>query len=98
MELDQIRQQIDQIDDQLVALYLKRLGLVAEVARCKDEADAAIDNPVREKAIIYRLTKDIADDNRKLYVKDLYGCIFTASKSYQSALLHRTSPTAERSA
>ena len=96
MELDQIRQQINQIDDQLVALYLKRLGLVAEVARCKDEADAAIDNPVREKAIIYRLTKDIADDNRKLYVKDLYGCIFTASKSYQSALLHRTSPTAER--
>ena len=96
MILEQIREQIDQLDDQLVALYLKRLDLVAEVARCKGETDAAIDNPLREKAIVYRLTKDIEDDNCKLYVKDLYGSIFTSSKSYQSALLRRTSPTAER--
>ena len=96
MELDQIREQIDRLDDQLVSLYLKRLELVAEVARCKGKTDAAINNPVRENAIIYRLTRDIADDACKMYVKDLYSSIFTSSKSYQSAILNRTSPTAER--
>jgi chorismate mutase/prephenate dehydratase len=79
-----------------VALYLERLSLVGEVARCKADTDAPISDPVREKSIIYRLTKDIADDDCKLYVKDLYENIFTASKAYQSALLHRTSPTALR--
>ena len=96
MNIDEVRKQIDSIDDQMVALYLKRLRLVAEVARCKSAADAPINDPTRENAIVYRLTKDVADDDCKLYVKDLYGSIFTASKSYQSALLGRTSPTAQR--
>ena len=96
MDIQQIREQIDQVDDQIVALYLKRLALVADIARCKKDGDMAVDNPTREKEIIYRLTKDVEDDSRKLYVKDLYTSIFTTSKAYQSALPGRTSPTAER--
>lgn len=93
--IDDIRQKIDEVDDQMVALYLKRLALVGEVAHSKAATHSPINAPVREKAIVYRLTKDV-EDPFKLYIKDLYASIFIASKAYQSTLLGRTSPTAER--
>lgn len=94
-KLEQVRQQIDAIDDQLVALYLQRMQLVREVAQCKATTGSPINAPVREKAIVYRLTKGL-DPELQLYVKDLYTCIFTSSKSYQSVLTGTTSRTAER--
>ena len=93
-DLTSIRQQIDAIDDQMVALYLNRLELVGEVARAKAQSGAAVDDPNRERAIVYRLAKDVPDDNFKLYIDQLYSAVFTTSKSYQRSLLGVDSPTA----
>ena len=96
MDITNVSQQIDDIDDQIVSLYLERLALVGEVARCKADTGAPVYDAAREKAIVYRLTKDVPEDEFKLYVKDLYDSVFTSSRAYQGGLLHRTSPTAER--
>ena len=91
-KLDEIRKEIDVIDDELVALYLKRMETVRRVAEAKTDENIAVNNSERENAIVYRLTKDVSDD-MKLYVNELYKSIFHTSKSYQSSLMNRTSPT-----
>ena len=95
MQLQQIRQQIDQLDNQLVVLYCQRLALVQQVAAAKAETGINVDDPVREQQVLYRLTKDLPDQ-QKLYVQQVYNAIFTTSKACQSALLSQSSEAAER--
>lgn len=95
MELQDIRQQIDAIDDQLVALYLRRLALVREVASAKAQTGRPVDDPVREQQVLYRLTKDLPDQ-QKLYVRQVYTAIFTTAKSYQSTVMRLDAPIADR--
>ena len=82
MELQEIRNKIDSIDDQLVSLFINRMHLSAEVAAYKAEWDLPIYVPEREQQILDALSvkagQDMADD-----VRDLYATIFRLSREYQ---------------
>ena len=47
-DLSQIRKEIDSIDDELSALYAKRMELVKEVAESKAQTKKATSDPERE--------------------------------------------------
>ena len=87
-KLDELRQQIDAIDDQLVALFLKRMDVVRQIADAKADACIAVKDSGREDAIVSRLTKD-APDKMKPYICDLYKTVFSTSKSFQSTLMKK---------
>ena len=55
MTLDDLRTQIDGIDDTLLKLYNKRMELVHEVGELKNTTGAPIYRPEREQAILNRL-------------------------------------------
>jgi chorismate mutase/prephenate dehydratase len=55
MTLDELRVQIDRIDDTLLELYNERMELVHQVGELKNTTGAPIYRPEREKAIINRL-------------------------------------------
>lgn len=55
MTLDELRVQIDRIDDTLLKLYNERMELVHQVGELKNTTGAPIYRPEREKAIINRL-------------------------------------------
>ncbi len=55
MTLDELRVQIDHIDDTLLELYNERMELVHQVGELKNTTGAPIYRPEREKAIINRL-------------------------------------------
>lgn len=93
-KLDELRKQIDAIDDELVKLYLKRMDVVRGVAEAKANSDTALSDSAREDAIIYRLSKGVPDQ-MKLYIKELYKAVFHTSKSYQATLMDKSSPTAD---
>ena len=57
-DLTEIRQQIDQIDQKMLALFKERMGCSAEVAEYKRGTGKAIYDPVRERQKIDALTKD----------------------------------------
>ena len=82
MELEELRKKIDVIDDELAALYQKRMELSKLVAQVKSEKGLAVQNVLREKEIINRVTAD-ADDEMKLFVKQLFETLFETSKAYQ---------------
>ena len=55
MTLDDLRAQIDEIDDTLLKLYNKRMELVDKVGALKNTTGAPIYRPEREQAILNRL-------------------------------------------
>ena len=55
MTLDELRQNIDEIDDTLLELYNQRMDLVHKVGELKNTTGAPIYRPEREQAILNRL-------------------------------------------
>ena len=92
MELKKLRDEIDNIDDQLAVLYKKRMEIARAVAEVKKENNTPIENSVREKEIINRVTSEMPDDI-KLYAKEVFTTVFSTSKAYQSQMIDMTSKT-----
>ena len=59
MNLDEIRNEIDTVDDELTKLFYKRMKLAAEVAEYKKENAMGVYDPARER-------KKLADISAKL--------------------------------
>lgn len=57
MTLDDLRRQIDAIDDQILALLQQRADVVAEVAQAKHSLQAPAYDPERERSVLDRLVK-----------------------------------------
>ena len=55
MSKENIRAEIDKLDDQLVELYLKRFDLVKEIAKIKEENGQPVSDPAREREILKRV-------------------------------------------
>ena len=91
MVLQEIRNRIDAIDDELVQLFARRMDCSREVALAKQQSARPIRDHARERAIVNRLTA-AAGDGLAPYVRALYAQIFDLSRSYQSALWERHSP------
>ena len=81
--IEELRQQIDKIDDGISDLYIERIKCAEEIGKIKAQSNVGVSVPDREKQIINRITKK-ADDEVKVYLKQLYENIFFQSKAYQS--------------
>lgn len=95
MELQDIRRNIDAIDDGLVKLFAQRMECARQVAEAKQQTGKPIRDHARERKIVNRLTAQ-AGDAYAPYVKALYSHIFDLSRSYQSALWERRSPLEQK--
>ena len=73
--LQDLRKEIDSIDNELIALLNKRMNIVKKVGEFKNDSDAPIYRPEREKSIIERLTK-ISESEKGLLTKEGIEAIF----------------------
>lgn len=83
MELNELRNQIDEIDQELVKLFVKRMSVSSKVADCKKANNMPIHVPAREREIL----KDVAEKagpEMANYARVLYSLMFELSRSYQS--------------
>ncbi len=83
MDLNEIRKDIDKIDEQLVELFRDRMALSAKVADYKKENNMPIHVPSRERAILQAVAQK-AGDEMSDYTRALYSMIFELSRSYQA--------------
>lgn len=90
MELYEIRQKIDKVDDKIAGLYTERMELCKEIALEKNRNNVAMENTLREKEIINRVTGAMTDDI-KLFGKQVFTTMFDTSKAYQSRILNARS-------
>lgn len=91
MELSEIRKQIDEIDQVLVAKIEERMKLSEEVAKTKMEKNLPILNSAREREIIANLTEGKSEEMAE-YIKILYTTLFDCSRSYQAGIMFKESP------
>ena len=78
MDIKELRSRIDGIDEELVALFLRRMAVSAQIGAYKKERDLPIFVPEREQEKL----ADVAE-----YAKRLYDTIFTLSRDYQDEVL-----------
>ena len=83
MEISDIRAQIDQVDSELVQLFVKRMGLSAQVAEYKKAHNLPIYAPAREREILQDVAEKAGPDMAN-YTCVLYSMLFELSRSYQS--------------
>ena len=89
--LEELRKQIDTIDDKIAALYLERQNIVRQIGEEKAANRTALADPSREKKIIARVTKQ-ADDSQKMYLKRVFETIMETSRSYQRQIVTPSTP------
>lgn len=84
-KLEEYRNKLDVIDDQIALLYANRMELVKKIADAKKELNVPTAVPDREKKIVNRVTA-LVDEPLKIYTKRVFETVFETSKSYQSTL------------
>ena len=82
MDIKDIRAEIDNVDDELVRLFTKRMALSAKVADYKKEHNLPIYVPAREREILQDVA-DKAGPEMSNYARVLYSMMFELSRSYQ---------------
>lgn len=90
-DLKAVRREIDQIDEELVRLFLKRLAASREVALAKRETGGAVTDPAREREILARVSKAAGSENENS-ARLFFSTLFAISKARQRNLLRGESP------
>lgn len=88
MKLNQLRSQLDQIDNQLLVLLDKRQQVIVKVAQLKNQTKQKIHQPKRELEIIsQKLKKTSKLKLNPLFVKQIFQLILSESKRLQRSLI-----------
>lgn len=87
--LDEIRKEINSIDEEIKKLFLRRMEISKDVVEAKIERGLPILNKEREREVLDRMKEGSGDFAPYLHL--LYQTMFHLSKSYQSKFIHRES-------
>ena len=91
IDLKTVRGEIDRIDEELVALFLKRLQVSRDVAMAKREMGGAITDPAREREILTRVSEEAGPENEHA-ARLFFSTLFSISKARQRNILKGDSP------
>ena len=82
MDIQELRGQIDQIDDELVRLFCQRMEVAAQIAAYKKEHNLPILVPAREREKLQDVAAKAGPEMAN-YTRVLYSMLFELSRSYQ---------------
>ena len=83
MDLNELRLEIDKIDDQLIKLFLQRMNVAAEIAAYKKEHGLPIFVPSREAEKLQDVAGKAGPELEE-YCRKLYSTLFELSRDYQA--------------
>ena len=81
MDLEQVRKEIDKVDDQIAELFDKRMQLIDGVVEAKKHDKKAVNDPNRERDILLRVSEKV-DEDKQVYLKRVFETLFEVSKAY----------------
>ena len=88
MEGTTYRERIDELDDQIVELFAKRMEVASEIARYKKEKGLPVLDVRREREKLLAVAEASPESIRE-YTPRLYAVLMELSRSYQQRLLGR---------
>ncbi len=95
MDINNLRNEIDSIDDELVRLFERRMNVAAEIAAYKRANGLAVSDRSRERQVINKVTSKVAPHFSN-YTRVLYQTMFDVSCSYQRGLNSKKSALVEK--
>ncbi len=81
--LKELRDQIDLLDDDILSLLKKRVGLAKKLGEVKKDANLDIFDPAREEEVIKRLLTFSSDDLPEKFIGSIYREVIDFSRSLQ---------------
>ncbi len=85
MNLEELRKDIDKIDNELKELFFKRMSVSKKIAELKKMTGDEIYKPDREKEVVARLVADV-DDEIKPFYEEFIRNVMKISRDYQKSL------------
>ena len=82
LDLNKLREEINEIDREIVDNFKKRMDVAARVAQYKKERDLPVLDAARERALLTRIS-DMAGEEFEGYARTLYHTMLDVSRAYQ---------------
>jgi len=86
MDLQNYREQIDTIDDELLRLFRERMNIARQVALYKKEHNLPVLDAVREAEKLAAI-EDKAGEDMRQYARKLYTLLLELSRTYQEEFI-----------
>lgn len=90
MDLNEIRQQIDTVDNEIVALLEERMKLVTRVSAYKQRTGKAIYDPEREQALLDNVAASVVNPEYQEAIVASFADIMKRSRIYQASKLEES--------
>lgn len=85
-KLEELREEIDNVDREIVKLFERRMEIVLEVAKYKTDNNLPILNISREEEVIKQNTKYLKNADLSNYLREFYINLMNLSKNYQNRI------------
>lgn len=95
MDINELRKEIDSIDNELVGLFEKRMRTASSIADYKRENGLPVSDKSREREVINKVTSKVSPEFGE-YARVLYQTIFDVSCSYQRSINAKKSALLEK--
>jgi chorismate mutase/prephenate dehydratase len=86
MDIDNLRREIDELDDAILELLNRRAEKAIEIGRAKKQADREVFDPSRERQILGRLEAAGKGPLPPGALREIYGTIFAANRLLEKQL------------
>ncbi len=94
-DLNILREEIDAVDEQIVALFNRRMEICGDVARYKQNVGKNVFDPERERKKLAKIAQMSGEEMRD-YTTGLYSLIFDLSKAHQQRIIGGEKPLTKR--
>ncbi|MEL4105691.1 prephenate dehydratase domain-containing protein [Oscillospiraceae bacterium WX1] len=91
MDINDLRTEIDRVDEDIIRAFTRRMEISAALAAYKKENNLPIFDPARERLKLNAIVEKTPEELRT-YTASLYTLLFDLSRSYQEKYYHPVSP------
>ncbi len=95
MELNELRTRMDEINSEIVKLFVERMNISTDIAKYKLEHKLPVLDRERERKILANVAKQ-AGEPYEDYTQLLFRTLFELSRTYQNGIMGAESPLSER--
>lgn len=88
-KLEEAREIINEVDNEMIYLFIKRMAAISMVAEYKMENDIPVLDSIREDTIKARNLETLSNKQLEKYYLTFFNGVLDASKEYQKDLIEK---------
>lgn len=88
-KLDEAREIINEVDNEMINLFIKRMAAISMVAEYKMENNIPVLDSIREDSIKERNLETLSNKQLEQYYLTFFEGVLNASKAYQKDLMNK---------